>query len=106
MNAYGWLLIGIVVQCAGLAALRASSGLRRPWLAVGAYVGLVGAILPVGLAIETGLSLAVAYALWTGAGIAFAAVGGVVLFGDQLSRRQSLGLVLLLVGVVVLETGG
>lgn len=106
MNAYAWLVVGIVVQCAGLAALRVSGGLRRPWLTFGAYVGLVGATLPVGLAIDAGMSLAVAYSLWTGAGIAFAAVGGAVLFGDRLSRLQSLGLALLLLGVVFLETGG
>lgn len=106
MSAQAWLLVGILVQCAGLAALRASGGLLRPWLAAGAYGGLVGAILPVGLAIEAGMSLAVAYSLWTGAGIAFAAVGGALFFGDRLSRRQSLGLVLLLVGVVALEAGG
>lgn len=106
MSAGAWIAAAIVLQCAGLAALRASEGLRRRVLAVGAYAGLVGSILPVGRAIEAGMPLAVAYSWWTGAGIAFAALGGAVFFGDQLSRRQSVGLVLLLVGVVALEAGG
>lgn len=106
MSAGWWITLGMLLQCGGIAALRASDGLRRPLLAVAAYVGLVGSILPVGRAIEHGMPLAVAYSLWTGAGIAFAAVGGVVLFRDQLTRLQVAGLVLLLVGVVALEAGG
>ena len=60
----------------GLAALRASPGLRRRVLAVAAYAGLIGSILPAGRAIEAGMPLAVAYSWWTGAGIAVAALGG------------------------------
>ena len=106
MSAGAWIAVGIVLQCAGLLSLRASDGLRRRVLAVGAYAGLVGSILPVGRAIEAGMPLGVAYSLWTGAGIAFAALGGAAFFGDQLSRRQSVGLALILVGVVALEAGG
>ncbi|QWC85469.1 hypothetical protein KLP28_01405 [Nocardioidaceae bacterium] len=105
MSGQGWLLVGIVLQCGGLAALRASAGMSRRALAVGAYVGLVGSVLPVSLAIEAGIPLAVAYSLWTGAGIAFAAIGGVGFFGDRLSRRQVLGLALVLLGLIALQTG-
>lgn len=52
------------------------------------------------------MSLAIAYAVWTGAGIAFAALGGVVVFGDRLTRRQTVGLGLVLLGVVMLNAGG
>lgn len=105
MSEGAWIAAAIALQCAGLLALRASDGLRRRALAFGAYAGLVGSILPVGRAIEAGMPLSVAYSLWTGAGIAFAALGGAAFFGDKLSRRQSVGLVLLLVGVVALEAG-
>lgn len=105
MSAGAWIGLAVVLQCGGLAALRASGGLRRPVLAVCAYAGLVGSIVPVGRAVEDGMALAVAYSLWTGAGIAFAAVGGVALFGDRLSRPQVVGLALLLVGLVAVEAG-
>ncbi len=105
MSAGAWIAAAMALQCLGLAALRASGGLRRPGLTVVAYVGLVGSILPVGRAIEVGMPLAVAYSLWTGVGIAFAAVGGVVFFGDHLTRRQVLGLVLLVVGLVAVQAG-
>lgn len=105
MSAGTWIVAAIVLQVIGVTALRASDGMSRPLFTVWAFGGLVGSILPVGRAIEAGMSLAVAYSLWTGAGIACAAVGGVVLFGDSLTRRQQLGLVLVLVGVVALESG-
>ncbi len=106
MSAGAWIALAVLLQSAGLAALRASGGLRRPLLAVAAYVGLVGSILPVGRAIAGGMPLAVAYAIWTGAGLAFAALMGALAFGDRLSRRQVLGLVLVIAGVVALELGG
>ena len=105
MSAGTWIVMAVVLQCGGLAALRASDGLRRRLLAAAAYGGLIGSILPVGRAIEAGMPLAVAYSLWTGAGIAFAALGGAVFFGDRLTRVQTVGLALLLLGVVALESG-
>ncbi len=105
MNAGVWIAVAVAVQVGGLTALRASDGLRRPALALAAYAGLVGSLLPVARAIESGMTLAVAYSIWTGAGIAFAAVTGAVVFGDRLDRRQLLGLALVLLGVVALEVG-
>lgn len=105
MTAGGWIAVAIVLQVVGVTALRASDGMSRPLFTVGAFGGLVGSILPVGRAIEEGMSLAVAYSLWTGAGIACAAVGGAMIFGDSLTRRQQAGLTLVLIGVVALESG-
>jgi small multidrug resistance pump len=105
VSAGAWITAAIVLQVVGVTALRASQGLTRPVYAAAAFGGLVGSIVPVGRAIESGMSLAVAYSLWTGAGIACAAIGGAVLFGDALTRRQQLGLTLVLVGVVALESG-
>ena len=105
MTSTWWLVAAIVSEAVGLGALRASRGLRRPLATVLAFVGIEGSVVLVGRAIVTGVSLAVGYAVWTGAGIAFAALGGVVVFGDHLSRRQGLGLALVLVGVVLLNAG-
>ncbi len=105
MSAGAWITIAVALQVVGVTGLRASDGLRRPGWALVAFGGLVGSIFPVGLAIDAGMSLAVAYSLWTGAGIAFAAMGGAMIFGDTLSRRQQVGLLLVLVGVIALESG-
>lgn len=105
MTTTWWLIASVVAEAIGLAALRASRGLRRPLPAVLAFVGMEGSVVLIGQAIVGGLSLAVGYAVWTGAGIAFAALGGVLVFGDRLTRRQALGLGLVMVGVTLLNAG-
>lgn len=106
MTSTWWLVAAVVSEAIGLGALRASRGLRRPLATVLAFAGIEGSVVLVGRAIVSGVSLAVGYAVWTGAGIAFAALGGVMVFGDRLTRRQALGLALVLVGVVFLNAGG
>ena len=106
MTSTWWLVAAVVSEAIGLGALRASRGLHRPLPTVLALLGIEGSVVLVGRAIVDGVSLAVGYAVWTGAGIAFAALGGVVVFGDRLTRRQALGLALVLLGVVFLNAGG
>ena len=105
MRAAVWLAAAVVAEALGLGGLRASRGLRRPLPAVLAFAGLEGSTVLVGQAITRGVSLAVAYGVWTGAGIGFAALAGSVVFGDRLSRRQTAGLGLVLLGVVLLQVG-
>lgn len=106
MTSTWWLVAAVICEAIGLGALRASRGLRRPPATVLAFAGIEGSVVLVGQAIAAGVSLAVGYAVWTGAGIAFATLGGVLVFGDCLTRRQGLGLGLVLVGVVFLNAGG
>ncbi|GGF44343.1 hypothetical protein GCM10011519_17790 [Marmoricola endophyticus] len=111
MSAWVWIGVAVVTQFCGLVALRLAAGPaaargRRVVLVVLANIGLSGSVLPVGRAVAEGMPLAVAYAAWTGAAIAFAALGGLVLFGERPSRRQALGLLVLVLGVVLLEGGG
>lgn len=55
------------------------------------------------VALSLGLSVAVAYGIWTGLGVALAALTGIVAFGDRMDRRQLAGLGLVLLGVVALQ---
>jgi multidrug transporter EmrE-like cation transporter len=100
------LVAAVVTQVVGITALRASAGLRRPGWAVLTFAGLGASVVLIARAVDQGLSLAVSYGIWTGAGIALAAVVGVVLFGDRLRRVQVLGLVLVVLGVVAMNAGG
>ena len=57
-------------------------------------------------ALDAGLSLAVGYGVWTGAGVASTALVGVFAFGDRLDRFQVIGLALVLAGSLLLHLGG
>ena len=106
MTASLLVIAAVATQVVGISALRASDGLRRPWWAALTFIGLGGSVALIAQAMARGVSLAVGYGVWTGSGIALAAVVGVVFFGDRLSRRQVVGLALVVLGVVAMNVGG
>jgi small multidrug resistance pump len=100
------LLLGAVAsQVLGIGALRASDGMRSVAWAATSLIAIAVSVALMAQAMNRGLSLAIGYGIWSGAGIALSALGGAVLFGDRLLRRQVAGLVVVLVGVVLVRTG-
>ncbi|MEJ2867709.1 SMR family transporter [Actinomycetospora sp. OC33-EN08] len=96
------LLAGsVIAQGLGIAATRASDGLRRRGWVAAAFLGMAVSVVLMSQALARGLSLAVGYGVWSGSGIVLAAAAGVLVFGDHLPRRHALGLAMVLVGVVV-----
>lgn len=104
--AWVWLAAGVLAQWGFIAALRVSDGLRRPRWVVATFALMIASLGAVAVAIDRGLSVAVAYGVWTGAGILLAALTGVVVFGDRLTGPQRAGLALVLAGVVALNLAG
>jgi small multidrug resistance pump len=104
--ALGWLTAAILAQVVGIGALRAADGFRRPVYTVLTLVAIGASAALMSRALESGLSLAVGYGIWTGSGIALATLGGAAVFGDRLGRREWLGVGLILLGVVVVHAGG
>ena len=101
------LLLGsILAQGIAIAATRASDGLRRFRWMVGAFVTMAASVMLMSQAIARGMPLAIGYGLWSGSGITLAAASGTLLFGDRLTPRHVVGLLLVLVGVVTVYNGG
>lgn len=101
------LLVGsVLAQVLGVAATRASAGLHRPGWVVVAFASVSVSVGLMAQAISRGLSLAIGYGIWSGAGIALATVSGVVVFGDRLGWLQVLGLVVVAAGVLLVHGGG
>ena len=99
-----WLLLGIAItgEVIGTTALKASEGFSR-WgfslLSVLSYafsfyfLAIVLKVVPVGIA----------YAIWSGAGVAMMTIIGVFLFGQKLDFYAYLGIGLIVAGVCVLN---
>lgn len=98
-----WLLAAVLLQWVQVVAIRASHGLRSPGWAALTFVAMIASVGCVSVALSLGLTLALAYGIWTGAGVSLAAITGAVVFGDTLDRRQTFGLALVLVGVALLQ---
>jgi small multidrug resistance pump len=100
-----WLLLGaaIVSEVAGTIALRAT--VEQPvWILV-VVVAYVSAFGLFGLALRQGMPVGEAYGIWGASGVAFVAILGTVIFDEVLSPLGIAGLLLILSGVALVETG-
>ena len=98
-----YLAIAIAGEIGGTTALKASEGFTRPLFGVLAAVGYVIAFYFLSIVLKT-IPVGIAYAIWSGAGVAVIAVIGAVLFGQKLDAAGVVGIALIVAGVVVLNT--
>lgn len=102
MNAYVFLALAIACEVAATLSLRASDGFAR-WLpSLAVVVGYAAAFGFMSLALK-GLPLGLVYAIWAGAGTALVALLSVPLFGERIGVGATLGIALIVTGVVVLN---
>ncbi|WP_309082409.1 multidrug efflux SMR transporter [Zhihengliuella sp.] len=102
-----WIYLALAIGCELFAtlSLRASDGLRRRRWLVPVVVGYAGAFALLGMALQAGMAVGVAYAIWAATGIALVALLARAIWNEPLTRRMILGIVLVIAGVVLVETG-
>ncbi len=104
-----WLFLGLAI-CTEVTAtlfLRASTDAdsKAPYLVVIA-VGYVISFWCLAQALNRGMSVGVAYGVWSGVGVATIAVLGRFLFDESLTAAKGVGLALIIAGVAVIELAG
>jgi small multidrug resistance pump len=99
---YLYLTIAIVAEVIGTSALKASDGFTRPKASLVVALGYGVAFYCLSLALQ-GLDVAVAYAIWSGAGVALITLIGWRVFKQRLDRPALLGILLIVTGVLVLH---
>lgn len=102
-----WLLLSaaILTEVGGTLAMRASDGFTKPpWLAATA-VGYVIAFVLLAQVLKLGMPVGVAYGVWAAIGVALTAVAGKLLWDDPLTLTMGLGIVFIMFGVVLVESG-
>lgn len=97
-----WLLLAVAFEIAGTYLLKLSDGMSRRLAGMGGIVLVMGAFAALAQAIK-GMDLAVAYAVWGGAGLVITAVVGALAFGQRIRPVGWLGIVLVVAGVVALK---
>jgi small multidrug resistance pump len=104
MNAmpYLYLAIAVVAEVIGTSALKASEGFTRglPSLVVVAGYGVAFYFLS--LALKT-IPVGVAYAIWSGVGVALITLIGWLVFEQALDAAALAGIGLIVAGVVVIQ---
>ena len=99
-----WLYLVIAIGCevAATSALKAAEGFTRLVPSVIVVAGYVTAIYLLSLTLRT-IPVGVAYAIWSGVGVALIAVIGWLFLGQKLDVPAIAGLVLIVAGVVVIN---
>ena len=83
--------------------LRAS--IADPVWIPGVVILYAAAFFILGLTQRLGMPLGAVYATWSASGVALVAMLGVVFFGEVLSLGAVIGIVVIIIGVVLVESG-
>ncbi|HEY2205361.1 MAG TPA: multidrug efflux SMR transporter [Pseudonocardia sp.] len=102
-----WLLLAgaLVSEVAATVSPRLSEGFTRAVPSAVVVVGYGGSFVLLGLALKRGLSIGVAYGIWSAAGVSLVALIGVLFLRESLTWVQVGGLGLVIAGVVALQSG-
>ena len=103
--AYLLLALAIVAEVAGTVSLRLSEGFSKLGPSIVVVAGYGVAFTALSFVLKLGLPVAVAYAIWSAAGVALVAVIGVLFLHEGLNPVMIAGLALIIGGVVLLELG-
>jgi small multidrug resistance pump len=102
MQQWLFLAIAIVSEVIATSALKASAGFTRPLPSLVVVLGYGVAFYFLSLTLKT-VPVGVAYAIWSGAGVALIALIGWAFLGQRLDAPAIIGLGLIVAGVVVIN---
>lgn len=99
---YVYLAIAIVAEVIGTSALKVSEEFSKLTPSIIVVVGYSIAFYFLSLVLRT-IPVGVAYAIWSGLGIALISIVGVIVFGQKLDLAAVIGLILIVSGVAVMN---
>jgi small multidrug resistance pump len=99
---YLYLAIAIVAEVIGTSALKAAEGFTRLLPSLVVVVGYGAAFYFLSLALKV-IPVGIAYAIWSGVGVALITLIGWVVFKQRLDAPALAGLALIVAGVVVIQ---
>jgi small multidrug resistance pump len=99
---YLYLAVAIVAEVIGTSALKAAAGFTRPLPSLVVVVGYGVAFYFLSLALKS-IPVGVAYAIWSGVGVALITLIGWLVFKQRLDAAALAGIALIVAGVVVIQ---
>lgn len=104
--AYVVLAMAILSEVVGTVSLKFVEGLSKPLPLLLVIVGYGSAFVALASVLKLGVPVSVAYAIWSGAGVALVAIIGAAFLNESITAVQLGGIALIIGGVVTLEMGG
>jgi multidrug transporter EmrE-like cation transporter len=102
MKAYLFLALAIGAEVIATSALKASGGFSRPAWALVSTFGYIIAFVALAMALKN-IPLGIAYAIWSGVGIALLTLISCFVYQERLSLMALFGISLIIAGVLVLQ---
>ena len=99
---YVFLAIAIVAEVIGTSALKASEGFSKTVPSIVTVVAYGAAFYCLSVTLKT-VPVGVAYAIWSGVGVALIAIVGWLVFDQKLDAAAIIGMGLIVAGVVVMQ---
>lgn len=96
------LFIAILGEVFANTMLKLSEGFKKKLPIIGLALGYIVSFSGLTLSLTT-IPLSIAYAIWSGLGTALTTVVGVLIFRESLNRKKSLGVLLIIFGVICLN---
>jgi small multidrug resistance pump len=99
-----WIFLGVAIvsEVIATSALKATENFTRPLPLLIVVIGYAFAFYFLTLTLRT-IPIGIAYAIWSGVGVALIAVVAWVLYGQKLDMPAFIGIALIVAGVVVLN---
>ncbi|HJT92592.1 MAG TPA: SMR family transporter [Mycobacterium sp.] len=103
-----WLALAgaILIEVVATLSLRASDGFRKKAWIGPVVAGYLVSFYLLWLSLSLGMPVGIAYGVWTACGVALVAVVARVLFAEPLTWIMTLGIVLIVAGVLMIEMAG
>lgn len=102
MNQWTFLAIAILSEIIATTFLKASEGFSQIWPSIFAVLGYAVAFYFLALTLKT-MPVGIAYAVWSGVGIAIITLIAWVLFDQKLDLAALVGIALIVLGVIVIN---
>ena len=97
-----YLAIAIVAEVVATSALKSSDGFSRTLPSIIVLLGYGVSFYYLSLVLKV-IPIGVAYAIWSGAGIALVTLIGLFLFDQKLDIAAMVGILLIIAGVIVMN---
>ena len=102
MNDWVYLFLAIMSEEIATASLKSTEGFTKPIPSIIVLVGYCAAFYFLSLTLDT-ISIGVAYAIWSGVGVATITVVSYFLYDQKIDLAGILGIGLIIAGVIVLR---
>lgn len=102
MNDWVYLFLAIMSEVIATASLKSTEGFTKPIPSIIVLIGYCAAFYFLSLTLDT-ISIGVAYAIWSGVGVATITIVSFFLYDQKIDLAGILGIGLIIAGVIVLR---